>query len=173
MTIGKIISRYTRYNHWANETLIQWLRTLDSNLLHKETSSSFATIDLTLQHMRDAQHFWIGVIAEDAVARMSEPTGASTADSNMNELLEGSEQMIDIFNAYTEEVLQMPLTKDDMVQSRYEYILHVINHNSYHRGQIVTMIRSLGIVDNIPTTDYDIFLWHEQRDVDTGASLPR
>jgi hypothetical protein len=37
-----------------------------------------------------------------------------------------------------------------MVKSRYEFILHVINHSTHHRGQIVTMCRRLGAVDNIP-----------------------
>jgi len=37
--------------------------------------------------------------------------------------------------------------------SRADIILTVINHGNYHRGQIVTMLRQLGIKD-IPKTDY-------------------
>jgi uncharacterized damage-inducible protein DinB len=32
-------------------------------------------------------------------------------------------------------------------------LLHIFNHNTYHNGQLVTMLRALG-VDKIPSTDF-------------------
>ena len=56
----------------------------------------------------------------------------------------------------TEEIeLNMPWAKNKL--SRYEYIMHVINHSTYHRGQVVTIARVLGIKENIPATDYNFF----------------
>ena len=37
------------------------------------------------------------------------------------------------------------------------YIVHIINHGSFHRGQIVTMARTLGVSEGIVNTDYNIF----------------
>ena len=81
------------------------------------------------------------------------------ADRSFSLLLRGSRLMLDAFGAYTEKELLEKVASTDMVQSRYEFILHVINHNSYHRGQIVTMCRQLDVVDNIPAMDYEVFLW--------------
>jgi len=157
MSVKKIISGYVHYNHSANQTLIKWLKTLDNDLLTKETRSSFPTIDLTLQHMKNAQNFWLSIINE--TKRPDETIKINAIDQVIHELLASSQQMIDIFTAYTEEELQQPVQSDNMTQSRYEFILHMINHNSYHRGQIVTMARGFGVTDNIPETDYEAFLW--------------
>ena len=146
-----------RYNHWANQTLTQWLKTLDTDLLAKETRSSFPSIDLTLQHMKNAQNFWLSIITE--TERPNEMIKINATDEVIHELLAGSQRMIETFTTYTEEELQQPVQSDNMIQSRYEFILHMINHNSYHRGQIVTMVRSFSVTGNIPETDYEAFLW--------------
>jgi uncharacterized damage-inducible protein DinB len=35
-------------------------------------------------------------------------------------------------------------------------LLHLFNHNTYHRGQLVTMLRQLGM-DKIPATDFIVW----------------
>jgi uncharacterized damage-inducible protein DinB len=156
MSIKKVILSYVNYNHWANEKLSCWLMSLDKALLYKQTTSSFASVELTVQHMQQSQQFWLGIITQKGLALPDETDAAALSFSL---LLTGSRLMIDTFGAYTEEELLEKVTSTDMVQSRYEFILHMINHNSYHRGQIVTMCRHLGVVDNIPAMDYEVFLW--------------
>ncbi|MCW3088046.1 MAG: hypothetical protein JWQ78_1432, partial [Sediminibacterium sp.] len=34
-----------------------------------------------------------------------------------------------------------------------EILLHLFNHGTYHRGQLVTLLRQVG-VEEIPRTDY-------------------
>jgi uncharacterized damage-inducible protein DinB len=156
MNIQKVILSYAKYNYWANEKLSRWLMSLDRELLHKQTPSSFASVELTVQHMHQSQQFWLGIIANKQVAL---PDGTDAAAPGFSLLLTGSKLMLDTFGAYTEAALLEKVASTDMIQSRYEFILHMINHNSYHRGQIVTMCRHLGVVDNIPAMDYEVFLW--------------
>jgi DinB family len=82
----------------------------------------------------------------------------NVADLNFSLLLEGSRLMLNTVDAYTEDELLDKVASTDMLQSRYEFILHMINHNTYHRGQIVTMCRRLGVLDNVPAMDYEAFL---------------
>ena len=161
MILKKIISRYTTYNHWANEKMTQWLKTFDSDLFYKEVPSSFSSIDLTLHHMKNAQRFWLTILAEGDVTKLDETIRLNATDEVMKQLLTGSQQMIDTFVRYSDEELLKQVSNGATIQSRYDFILHVINHNSYHRGQIVTMSRCLGIVNNIPALDYEVFLWSE------------
>lgn len=156
MSIQKLVLSYTKYNHWANEKLSCWLLSLDRELLYKQTPSSFANVELTIQHMQQSQQFWLGIITNTCLAL---PDGPDPAARGFSLLLTGSRLMLDTFENYTEKELLEKVASTDMVQSRYEFILHTINHNSYHRGQIVTMYRYLGIVDNIPAMDYEVFLW--------------
>ena len=79
----------------------------------------------------------------------------------MEELLENSTLIAQDFKKFDENDLletlhlNMPWAKNSL--SRYEYIVHVVNHGTFHRGQIVTMARNLGITEGIPPTDYNIF----------------
>lgn len=161
MSLKKLMSRYARYNHWATGKMIQWLKTLDEKILYKKTLSSFGSIDLTLQHMNQAQLFWFAIITEADVTKLDEAIEFNTTYGIFNGLLASSQQILEKCEAYTEEEFLKQLPSTDMVQSRYEYILHVINHNSYHRGQIVTISRSLGVSSNIPAMDYEAFLWSD------------
>jgi uncharacterized damage-inducible protein DinB len=38
----------------------------------------------------------------------------------------------------------------------YEYLMQVINHGTYHRGQIVAIGRNIGITD-VTNTDYNFY----------------
>jgi uncharacterized damage-inducible protein DinB len=161
MSIQKVMVSYAQYNHWANEKLSHWLMGLDRELLYRQTPSSFATVELTVQHMQQSQQFWLGIITTKGPALPDETDSAAT---HFSRLLTGSKQMLDAFGAFTEKELLELVASTDMVQSRCAFILHTINHNSYHRGQIVTMCRRLGVVDNIPAMDYEVFLWSGRAD---------
>ncbi len=144
--------------------MIQWLGTLEESLLYKGIPSSFGSIDLTLQHIHHAQKFWLAVLAEADITKLDETTQYNAAGKVMDDLLAGSRQILDIVEAYTEEELLKQVSSPVLVQSRYEFVLHVVNHNSYHRGQIVTMSRGGGVRDDIPALDYEVFLWHAYKD---------
>ena len=46
--------------------------------------------------------------------------------------------------------------KELFKQPVYEMLVHLFNHGTYHRGQIITLLRQLG-VDKIPPTDFIVF----------------
>jgi len=150
---------YTRYNHWANKALTDWLKSLDVRLLYKETPSSFSSIDLTLQHMKNAQNFWHVIIEVAEIHSLEEQIKTGSVDLVIEELLKGSQKMIEMVSFFTDEDLLTNVPSPTMIKTRYQFILHTINHNSYHRGQIITMARSFGITENIPDTDYEFYLW--------------
>jgi len=166
MSLKKLISNYTQYNHWANERMTQWLETLERDTLYKKTPSSFGSVDLTLQHMNHAQNFWLAIITGSDVGKLDETIKSNAFDIVIHELRAGSQRMLDKFTAYTGDELLTQVHSQDMMQSRYEFIVHAINHNAYHRGQIVTMSRCLGAVGNVPAMDYEVFLWTERSSKD-------
>ena len=54
-----------------------------------------------------------------------------------------------VFHYYTtkKELIKLPV---------YQMLLHVFNHGTYHRGQLVTILRELG-VEKIPQTDFIVW----------------
>lgn len=159
MHIQNLISRFLQYNLWANERITSFLKTIDRNKLYEKTGSSFGTIDRTLQHMLSAHIYWHTLIAKGKVIEFNSMEKENAVDEIMCDLVISSQQLVNSFSIFNDEQLMDRIQVTDSCQSRYEYILHVINHGSYHRGQVVTMCRALGITNEIPVTDYDGYLW--------------
>lgn len=159
MPLKKLCDRFLCYNLWANERLISWLRTLDQTVLYKNTPSSFGTIDRTLQHILAAQVYWHAIIFEGQINEFNPSTRENQVEKVIDDLISNSKQLIEGLALLTEQQLTERIQASDSNQSQYEYILHLVNHSSYHRGQIITLTRSLGITSEIPVTDYDAYLW--------------
>jgi uncharacterized damage-inducible protein DinB len=76
-------------------------------------------------------------------------------------LLLDNRQWIDWISAATDddlnEVLHYKTMRGDLFsQPVKEIVLHINNHGTYHRGQLVTMLRQLG-VEKLPQLDYILF----------------
>lgn len=161
MSLSALISNYSAFNEWANGKIVAWLKTQDTGLLYQTTPSSFSTIDYTLQHILRTQNFWFSFICERNVSSLNWAIRENEVSLVLNELNAVSTQMKESFCSFKEADLlytlhlNMPWAKNDL--SRYEYILHVINHSTFHRGQIITMARCLGINEGVVNTDYNIF----------------
>jgi uncharacterized damage-inducible protein DinB len=159
MYLQNINTRLLRYNLWANRRLNYFLETVDRNLLYTQTGSSFGTIDLTIQHILSAQIYWYAIISTGQINEFNQLVKENAVEEVMADLIISSRQLVDDFSIFTEENLIEVIQASDSAQSRYEYILHLVNHGSYHRGQIVSMCRALKITGEIAVTDYDAYLW--------------
>ena len=65
--------------------------------------------------------------------------------------------MRDYLARVTDEMLGKPLTYisdrgDTLSSELWRQMFHLINHQSYHRGQVVTLLRQLG--EQPPATDF-------------------
>lgn len=159
MHLQHLSTRLLNYNLWANERQTSWLLTLDRSLLYQDNGSSFRTIDRTLQHILAAQRYWYSILVDEHIPSFDQPEKQDEVDQVVSELLLSSQQLIDGIALFSEEQLIKTIKASDSTQSRYEYILHAVNHSTYHRGQVVTMCRALGVAGEIPVTDYDAYLW--------------
>jgi uncharacterized damage-inducible protein DinB len=133
--------------------------TIDRHILYEKTGSSFGTIDRTLQHILAAQAYWHALIARGEINEFNLSAKENAVDVVMANLVLSSQQLVNSLSVLNEKQLIESIQTSDSMQSRYEYILHVVNHSSYHRGQVVTVCRALGVTEEIPVTDYDAYLW--------------
>jgi uncharacterized damage-inducible protein DinB len=171
MYLQPLTTRFLRYNHWANDRLTSWLLSLDRPILYTQTSSSFGTIDRTLQHMLAAETYWHSIIVKGHIPEFDQAEREHAIDSVVADLVLRSQELLHSLSILTDQQLLERIKASDSTQSRYEYILHVVNHSSYHRGQVVTLCRTLGVTGEIPVTDYDAYLWWIEN-MDPSASLP-
>ena len=159
MYIRNLSNRLLSYNLWATERITSWLMTIDQSQLYVDVGSSFGSIDRTLQHILSAQNYWYSIIIEDKVNEFDQPFKENSVAEVMSDLIKGAQKIVDDISELNEQQLIERIKASDSTQSRYEYIFHLVNHSSYHRGQVVSICRSLGIKDEIPVTDYDAYLW--------------
>ncbi len=162
MSLNKFIANYSAFNDWANNEIVRWLKGIDRVLLYQKTPSSFASMDYTLQHILRTQTYWLAFITNQDTSQLNWNVRENDVENILEELLIVSEKMKVSFSSFSEEDLETILhldtewAKNDL--SRYEYIVHIINHGSFHRGQIITMARCIGIKEGIVNTDYNIYL---------------
>jgi len=156
------------YNHWANRRLLSAAGRLNPEDFIRDLLSSHSSVRGTFVHIIGSQwvwlRLWVGEPSKDIVARCDAlwdpekfPDVASleAADSSLEE------DQISFIESLTEERLNArPRFKNFQGQewelSLNEMMQHVVNHSTYHRGQIVTLLRQLG--QTPPGTDFSIFL---------------
>lgn len=161
MSLSKLISNYSEYNEWANLRILDWLKLRDKELLNAKVDSSFDTINGTLLHIFLAQKFWITFISEEDLSNTQWNTEISDFSEIEALLKDSSLDLKNRFSLFSDDDLQKELELNTSWMqnklSRYEYIMHVINHSTYHRGQIVTISRVLKMKEDLPNTDYNKF----------------
>ena len=151
-----LMKNYANYNFWANLTLVNWLKNHPEELLEQEVLSSFKSVKLTLAHILQAQEYWYSILTKTEF----EFREYGSLNDIFDALLKQSENLAvyitaiseDRFNEKTE--IQSPWFTSDF--QNFEYVLHVFNHSTDHRGQIITICHNLGIT-GAPMTDYNFY----------------
>lgn len=154
-----MMTNYAEYNLWVNQQFSNWLSAKSDELLHQEVVSSFSSIIKTLNHIWATEEYWYSVIAETTEFDKREVTEFVTAEV-LDGLVHRSKCLAQFIASLTEEELAKTIKIDNpwfqCELPRYEYLLQVVNHGTYHRGQIVTMGRNIGITD-ASNTDYNFY----------------
>jgi uncharacterized damage-inducible protein DinB len=160
----ELLQLYASYNKWANEKLIAFIQSLDDKTLNQELPSSFKTIPLTLLHMLDAETIWWQRLNLNEPIVSSTGFKGTTTDLKVALLNQNQRWKNWVNNADPAElthILSYRNTKlEQFNQPVYEILLHIFNHGTYHRGQIVNLLRQLG-TEKIPATDF--IVWSRSR----------
>ena len=151
-----------QFNVWANTLISDAVLKLPETSFSATTGGSFPSIRETCIHLRNAQHTWLNRLhGRSPAAFPSEPPGSS-ALTIMHGLTDSSVQLatyaetLDI-NGLRETCTYLTFEGIPYANSRCEILLHVLNHSTYHRGQIIHMMRQLGF-PRVPSTDLIRFL---------------
>ncbi|MDO8368115.1 MAG: DinB family protein [Saprospiraceae bacterium] len=158
MTLESLLKDNTDYNLWANAQTVNWLKTNPLELMEREIPSSFPTLRDTLLHIWGAEQIWLERLRLiPPTTFLSQPFNGTVEDIFEGVLRQSEEfagYVQDLPDAKFQEICTFKLlngTEDSRPRSKMIY--HCMNHSTYHRGQIVTMARNLGLSDP-PSTDY-------------------
>ncbi len=157
----KIFARYAAYNVWANQRLANCISKLSAEQANREVTSSFNSIYATVLHLWDAESIWWQRL------KMNEHLDIPSAgfSGNTNELCNNLIKQSILWSEWAEHATEAALEhefiyrnskKEQFKQPVHEVMMHLFNHQSYHRGQLVTMFRQVGMQE-IPGFDYILF----------------
>src|SRR6185436_10124024 len=160
-TMKDLLSQLATYNIWANQKLLETILALPEEKQKQELPSSFKSLYTTVFHMWDAESiWWQRMKLHERIIRPSDNFNSSMKDV-ANGLLQQNQQWQEWVNTATEPILDHVFQyynqkKESFKQPIFQMLLHVFNHGSYHRGQLVNMLRQLGI-EKIPPTDFIVW----------------
>jgi uncharacterized damage-inducible protein DinB len=163
----ELLLNYARYNLWANKRICDFLLEAEEEKLNREIVSSFASIKKTCAHVLGAETIWVmrlhGTSPSSSPVKSEEMTMAEIAQMWMNK----SKEIITFIENQTEKELAEMLTYKNIAGEGFtnsirDIMQHVMNHGTYHRGQIITMLRQAGYT-NLFSTDYIAFCREQQR----------
>lgn len=155
-------TKFSDYNHWANQKLVQLYSPLDEAAANKTIVSSFPSVKQTFLHIWDAELIWLKRLQGHSLTAFPSENFQGGFNEVLNGLLSNSEDLHNFIAAQAEAFFEMPieyrtLSGKAYSQIAFQMIQHCLNHSTYHRGQLITMARQLGLND-IPTTDFVDFL---------------
>jgi uncharacterized damage-inducible protein DinB len=159
------------YHYWARDRLLEAVEPLSAEQYSRDLGSSFKSIRETMTHLYAAEWAWYerwhGV----------SPTSLLTADRFGD--------LATLRQAWAEHERKMRafvdgLSGDDVgrvIEFRlfngaagaspiWQMVQHVVNHASYHRGQITTMLRQLGAA---PAKSMDMIAYFRVKSATAGS----
>ena len=156
------IQKHLQFNAWANGKIVEILANVDEKFFDQEVKSSFPTIRKTVLHVWDAEIIWLTRLqgGDASIWPSSNFTGGKT------ELLEGfsnsSKKLVEFISGKDRAFLDSTISYKNLKGLEFtsiteEILFHVVNHGSFHRGQLITMLRELGF-DKFPAEDLIAYL---------------
>ena len=158
----KVFVQYAAYNVWANQRIAECITKLSEEQVNRVLVSSFTSIYATILHLWDAEAIWWQRLKMQEQLEIPGTAFTGTAVELCNNLLKQSKQWKDWTDLATEAAMEHEFIyrnskKEQFKQPVHEIMMHLFNHQSYHRGQLVTMFRQVGFTE-IPNLDYISFV---------------
>ena len=139
------------FNYWANHRLLDIAETLSEEQFKKDLNSSHGGIHGTLIHAMGAEEIWLKRWKENSPTSFAKAEDYPTFDiltqhwDMVEHEMMGYCHMLKTDDDIRKIISYKDLKGNEYSQPLYQLMQHLINHSTYHRGQVVTMLRQLGV----------------------------
>jgi uncharacterized damage-inducible protein DinB len=149
-----------KYNIWANNLMATWLLQLNQQQLHQNSVSSFASIFKTALHIYGAEDIW-----HSRLNKLETNWQGNNLDLSCQQLMDNwalaSANILNTLqhadDAFLNSALNFKTLSGQVLSLQVaDVFTHVVNHSSYHRGQLVTMLRQVNYTQ-ISSLDYSSY----------------
>jgi uncharacterized damage-inducible protein DinB len=138
-----------RFSEWATRRVLESAAALSPDELDRNLGNSYGGVFGTLSHIYQADAIWFDRLMGAPTANLA----AYAPGANLAELSDKWSALHDRYRSWAEAlgpadwdriVPHRNVKGEESRQAVWRIVLHLVNHASYHRGQVTTMLRQLG-----------------------------
>jgi uncharacterized damage-inducible protein DinB len=157
--------QHLTYNLWANERIGHLLMAQDDARLDLEQKNSFTSIRKTVFHIWDAELVWFTRLKGESLSNWPSKNFSGTKAEMLHGFIKNSTELLTFVTEKGSDFLAQTIAyksmKGDAHKNRVEEILfHLVNHGTYHRGQIITLLHGAGATQMVNT---DMIGWFREQ----------
>ena len=137
------------YNAWANRRAMEAADALTPEQFTKPLGSSFSSVRDTLAHIYGAEWVWLERFQGCSPTSLPDVTQFANLASLRERWLEHETRLLGFAGGLTQADLDRMMEYKTLKFGVYRNPLwqsmqHLVNHGTYHRGQVTTLLRQLG-----------------------------
>jgi uncharacterized damage-inducible protein DinB len=147
------------FNRWANDKMLAACRQLTPEQYGAEPVPGWGSVGSTVYHIARATDGWLRALANDPDQSMPSEADVPTPDDAARLLDRAYRTLETLLPTLTPELLGTPRTFSragrTAVLPPWVVLRHVVNHTTYHRGQVSSKLKRLGVQQ----PDTDLVFW--------------
>ena len=158
------VRELNEYCRWANQRTLAAAAKLDSDKFTHSMGNSFSSVRDTLGHILGGEWIWLERWQGRFPTQLLNPADFPTVESLETRWQTVNRDYETFMNSLTPERLDEDLAYLNRAGERYSYplwqqMVHVVNHSTYHRGQVTTLLRQLGAEPAVT----DFLVYYDER----------
>lgn len=159
--MNEVLKQMAGYNLWANQLMVNKMRNLPDQLIDKAVISSFNSIRSTVYHSWSAEDIWLQRLMSTPQPVWAESIFKGSFNDACANWMVISIALEHFVTNCTNSELSATLRYIDFQMKEhdtpvYQILMHVFNHATYHRGQLITLLRKVGETE-VPRTDFIVY----------------
>ncbi len=153
------VAAFFAYDRWANTRVLDACRELTAEQYVAEPVPGWSSVRSTVYHIAWVTEFHLRTVAGDRDDRIPTEADVATVDDAARLLERAYGRFEELRPALTPERLNSLLTLSwpggSATLPTWALLRHIVSHSTYHRGQVASKLKRLGIEP--PNTDF--FFW--------------
>ena len=161
------------YHYWARDRMLDAVEALTPEQYTKDLGNSFKSVRDTVVHTYFAEWLWYsrwtGSSPSSPLAPEHFPDVAAIRAvwKSQGEKVRLFVQILATSNQLDRVFKYRMMNGDEAESVFWQMLQHVVNHASYHRGQVTTMVRQL---KGTPPQSMDLIAFYREREASAAAS---
>ena len=165
MSTVDVLRQLYDYNYWARDRQLEACAPLTPEQFLRPMGSSFSSVRDTLAHLLAVEWVWLerflGRSPRSIPVWVEE---SRTLDAVRDRWKDVERDVRAYVSALNDDMLGQPLSYVNIKGEPWTYrleqaLFHLVNHQTYHRGQVTTLLRQLGA----PCVALDYLWYFDQR----------